>query len=404
MNTFKDIFELEFDGNIRRLIIKGVGNIEFDGTKLSFEPKGCCKFPFDLKKDSNLYIKKIFFTKMTELPLNEQVNSVSLSQNFLKYSYEILSEEFPFISKEDKQSRILLCKVFIELLEENNLSLSQAYVHTYIRLLELNLNLAEETNASKDDLYYALSKWLNACQNYQYTAFENNKLDREEKINEAIFINGNPKFCHIKEHIKKLIDTDERFKKLLKGLAENWYLKSRYNLYPTFIIFWSINKKLLFNLLLPRMFSAIIIGYILLAMAEETWKLAFNMWADKLSIVITVVLSLFAYFISYGYLWIEISKIGKYVRRRALHVFLIGFIESLLTGFFLCFLLNKYYTPQRLLPDLKLWQDLCFVYFSVNSTIFIYYPQVLSFFCPLALFIGIFVQIIWEDKPITHPL
>lgn len=392
MNTFRDIFKFECDGSIKKLIIEDVGNIEFDGSILSFKPKpeGCREVSFNLKEDSSLYIKKIFFSEISKLPLNEQVNSVSLFQNFLKYSYEILSEEFLFIPKEDNQSRIILCKVFIELLEENNLSLSRAYSYTYIRLLELNLKLAEEAKDSNDDLYYALSKWLNACQNYQYTTFEDNKLDREEKINEAIFISGKPKFCQIKVYLKKLTDKNEQFKRLLIDLVDNWYLKSRYSLWPVFIILCSVSKKRLLNLLLPRMLSAIIIGYILLVIAEEAWKLAYNMWNDYWKIISTSIIALGGSFL---YLWVEISKIGKNVKRRAFCVFIIGFLESLITGFCICRLINKYYTPQELEMDLYVPWIPCL------GNI-----QVLLLFVPLALFIGIFVQIIWEDKQITHPL
>jgi len=34
----------------------------------------------------------------------------------------------------------------------------------------------------------------------------------------------------------------------------------------------------------------------------------------------------------------------------------------------------------------------------------IVYPSVLLTYFPLALFIGVFVQILWEDKPITEQL
>lgn len=389
-------FELECCGNIRRLIAGGVGDIEFDICRLvlSFNPKDCCDVSFNLQKDSHLYTKKIFYLEMSKEPLKEQVNSIALFQNFLKYSYEIISENSCFMSKEDKESRIFFCRVFIELLEENNLSISQAYGYTYLKLLELNLELAEKKYNSEekklaDDLYYALSKWLNVCQNPQYTVFESEQIqiDRENETNKAIFKDG-----ELKPDLKGY-----RFQELIRNIAVNWYLKARYNIWTAKRLLCAVNSKSqLFNCFLPRMFSAIIVGYLALVMQGDAWKLAYRMYTYHPLLLLFVAMPLI-FIASFAYLYIEIAKISanwKDRLKRTLLIWIIGLLESSVIGLVICKFISEYFSSIILgLEDVFIEPVHC-----------LGYPQAFFLFFPLAMFIGIFVQIIWEEKPITHPL
>jgi hypothetical protein len=392
-------FELECCGGIRRLVVEGVGDIEFSRSVLSFQPKGCCDISFNLQKDSHLYTKKIFFLEMSKEPLKEQVNSIALFQNFLKYSHEIVSENSCFISEEDKESRIFLCQVFIELLEENKFNLSQAYSYTYLMLLELNLKLIEDryksdkTEESTNELYDALRKWLSVCQNSQYTSFESKKLNREDKIDKALFKDGKPK-VGLKEYTKE----DPRFRDLIRNTADNWYLKARYNLWIAGCLFWSVNNKgRLLNCLLPRMFSAIVVGYIPLVMQGDVWKLAYCMFYHNTVWIVMPLLLI----VSFAYLYIEISRISVNKRKtiwRAFCILSIGLLEALLVGFILCPLISIYFSPTTLSIEEEV------IKLAIEPVNCLGYPQAFFLFFPLAMFIGIFIQIIWEDKPITHPL
>jgi hypothetical protein len=157
----------------------------------------------------------------------------------------------------------------------------------------------------------------------------------------------------------------------------------------------------MFKLIIPRMLGAIVVGYLPLFMGGEVWGAAFllfNTWQGYLVVGL-------ALYISFAYLFVEINNTLRDKSEsfhRALTVWYIGFLESFAIGLILCHLTSKVLIDaakvQEIIPffdnqfKFQLWRF---------GTI---YPQALVLFAPLALFAGIFVQILWEDKPITQPL
>ncbi|MBD3184645.1 hypothetical protein GF312_20360, partial [Candidatus Poribacteria bacterium] len=231
----------QYDPNNKKFIAKidgkQIGDIYFDKSdlKLHFSTGEA----FELRKDNKIYLKKKYFSKITQDTSDnvEKFKSIILFQNFLKESAKIIDRK-DFIPKIPE--RIFLCQCFIELLEENDFHLSQ-YSDTYVKLLKLNLKLAEEdyqTWDANDDLYYALRKWLHVCMDFNYTAIEDQGYNRESEINKAIFNNGK-----IKNHLLK--SDDERFQTLLRKVARDWFMKSRYDMISAGKIFWhrNITKK-----------------------------------------------------------------------------------------------------------------------------------------------------------------
>jgi len=97
---------------------------------------------------------------------------------------------------------------------------------------------------------------------------------------------------------------------------------------------------------------------------------------------------------SFVYLQAEISKNVKEKRkvsRRSRSILFLGLVESLTMGLVFCDLFGAQLVKSS--SD-KILQG----FFGLI------YPKVVLLYFPLALFIGIFVQIFWEEKPITHPL
>lgn len=165
--------------------------------------------------------------------------------------------------------------------------------------------------------------------------------------------------------------------------------------YPlTFIFFFlSILKNFLlwFKIFLPRMIGGIVVGFFPLLFGEEAWKIINN-----LSDLEGSFLFIFSILFSGFYLYVEVhntikDKIISFFR--ALRVLCLGLIESFIVGLIIMDLITIAYTPL-----------LKFNYEPIVGLFGVIYPKILILYFPLALLIGIFVQIIWEEKPITQPL
>lgn len=156
---------------------------------------------------------------------------------------------------------------------------------------------------------------------------------------------------------------------------------------PFFIILAIINIMWL-KIIAPRLLAAIMLGFIVLGAAEEMWR-----YAAKINAWTALVIFLLSNLVSYAYLNIEITnaKISKNPRRQAGAIWALGFFESLIASLILSDLASQYFV------FIENHRPLCGIFGII-------YPQVVLIYSALALLIGIFVQVIWEDKPITHPL
>ncbi len=162
------------------------------------------------------------------------------------------------------------------------------------------------------------------------------------------------------------------------------------------ILFFLIKHQNTIRLWIPRLFGSIIVGYLPLIVGDELWK--FAILADRYTITAIVFLSLF---ISFLYILHEISNIvgyGKDVFRRSVNIFSNGVLYSFSIGIILLDILNAHFVSNMNDPQIFRSSHLHSGILGVID------PKVLLVFFPLALLIGIFVQIIWDDKPITEPL
>jgi len=166
-------------------------------------------------------------------------------------------------------------------------------------------------------------------------------------------------------------------------------------LFMFFLIDFISKRKttLYFKLLIPRLLGGIFIGYFPILIGEEVWSFVKEVNAFE-GFFIVILSSVFCLY----YLFTELNNVVKDIRVaffRSIRIWLIGLIESFLIGIFIQDLFARAFVKTLTNYSLIMPNGL------LGGNI---YPKVLLIYFPLALFIGIFVQLIWEDKPITHPL
>lgn len=186
------------------------------------------------------------------------------------------------------------------------------------------------------------------------------------------------------------------------------------------------------DLFLPRLFGAIVVGLSILVFESTVWDATINMkWINWL------LLSLSAYCGSLIYFFFDIHKStrlisfvsqtglenGKpgdpsirYSLRMAWKIFWIGLAESFSVTFLVTVIMAhaivfdnlKYIkmVPWNKVSNVSNWlmsQDgvLGFAWQFGSSALFVYLPKVIILWTGLALLIGAFVQLLWQDQQIT---
>ncbi|MCR4342765.1 MAG: hypothetical protein NUV40_02555 [Patescibacteria group bacterium] len=163
------------------------------------------------------------------------------------------------------------------------------------------------------------------------------------------------------------------------------------------LIIWHFIKicgnRLKVQLYIPRLLAAIIIGYFPLFVAKDAW--VFGMNCPPLVVLVLIPLCLI---FSFVYLFYKVNnnvEDRKIALERVLKIFYRGIIYSIISGTIIfdltCGTNMHDCTPEG-------YNNIYMGIFGVID------PTILLVFFPLALLIGIFVQIIWEDKPITHSI
>jgi hypothetical protein len=155
--------------------------------------------------------------------------------------------------------------------------------------------------------------------------------------------------------------------------------------------------------LLPRLFGGVLVGYIPLISSADLWR-----WLLTLPTLPAVLIWLLSLTISYMYLFMEARNVlddGRVtieIRRevwiRSTQVFLVGLTETYLVGLLLGELIGYAAMSGAVsgLPD--------GVTYSVINNWGTLVPKVILLYAPVALFLGILVQLIWEEKTVTQPL
>lgn len=279
-----------------------------------------------------------------------------------------------------------LYKRFIEL-KGFQLLWWESYTKTKYHLKEIALN--SNVKLDETDKEEAFYDWLKICINPQREVnydfyFEKNKLDREKEVKEILFDE--------KGDLRSIFKEKDDWQIRLRTIAD-WFLK-RYDIVTARKIYKHIKSKTFFDkirLFIPRLIGAIFIGFLPLIMGQETWELPL-----KLDYWWTIVLSILSWFFAYSYLTVECHNIIRKKNdalKRGVSVFLMGLLYSLVFAFVIVSVMGRHFVISE---DLKSkWVDF------MGTQI---YCENIIFFASLALLIGIFIQVFWEEKTITEPL
>ncbi len=197
----------------------------------------------------------------------------------------------------------------------------------------------------------------------------------------------------------------------LTGLAAWWCLWARGFHHMAFscdagvvvalgVVWQQLGWHNLLRLLLPRQLGAIIVGYFLLMIiGAEFWDVLRSILADWSWCAVWIPLGLCGLIVAYLN-WEVKSELGYALRqkdslRRAFSVALLGLMESVAVGVVFFNLVGHHLGSLFSEPFLPTCQGTAL---SLEQTIFVFT------YMTLALFVGIFVQIFWQEKPITVAL
>ncbi|HZO09149.1 MAG TPA: hypothetical protein VFC77_07215, partial [Myxococcota bacterium] len=164
-----------------------------------------------------------------------------------------------------------------------------------------------------------------------------------------------------------------------------------------------------FRAAVPRIAAGIIVGYLPIFFVDEVWALAARSFATQMSI------SFLLAFATLLYLYIEVQRRlqnSEVAFARARQIFALGFLQSFGVGLVLTGLLGPFMASRN-------WSESGADVAALRETLpplvaqlpeilgiapFLLFPGAVLFMAFLAFFLGTFLQLMWEDLPITEPL
>jgi hypothetical protein len=166
-----------------------------------------------------------------------------------------------------------------------------------------------------------------------------------------------------------------------------------------------------FHASVPRITAGIIVGYLPIFFIDEVWGLANRSWA-----LLTAV-SLLLGFVTLLYLYVEVQRrLGDVdlAFARARQIFLLGVLQSFVAGLVITGLTGGYMASrnwaevEQTVPVETLREILPAVVGQLPKIVGLEplyaFPAAVFVMTFLAFFIGTFLQLLWEDIPITEPL
>jgi hypothetical protein len=221
----------------------------------------------------------------------------------------------------------------------------------------------------------ALYEWLQICVNphdeinydFFFEKYKNEfKIDKEQEIQNILFVKEEGKV-----RLRNLFNNDDWHIRL--KTIENWFLK-RYDR-ETAQIISRCRKSTLFEkikLFYPRFIGAIIIGLLQMFLNNNSY-ITKEFSIGKLTFITIALLAL-----SFSYLFYECYNITNNLKISLKRSFILCIFSFWLLSIILMYIIYYLY-------DIK---------YSLNSFLI----------SSAAIFIGIFIQILWEEKTITEPL
>ena len=166
-----------------------------------------------------------------------------------------------------------------------------------------------------------------------------------------------------------------------------------------------------FNSSVPRIFAGVIVGYLPVFLIDEVWDLA-----SREAIAVGG-LALFLALITLLYIYIEVrGKLGptQVAFQRARAVFQLGVLQAFVAGLVMTtlvgpFMVERNWSPAAgELPLNLLRTGLDPIFGELPRIIgiepILVFPAAVGLMTFLSFFIGVFLQLMWEDLPITEPL
>lgn len=287
---------------------------------------------------------------------------------------------FPYNEK-DNFDKLAHYKRYIEIKELQQIWWEQ-YIQTKYYLKELVLNNKISEEEKKDGEERVFYDWLKICINSENDPnidfyFQKRELSKEEQVNQILFDD--------KGKLRKTFENNEWQIRLRR--IRTWFLK-RYNLYTAIKLHQNLRNKGLFeifDLMLPRLVCAILLGFIPLFSLPNIWTLPIDL---KLLYLIPLAGFVFIYFIYECSKSVAGDKDTLSISlNRVPPIFLYSIFWSFFFSYILYSILSNYYID-----------------FNNVVCTEIYPLKIIPFFAIVALDIGILIQIIWEDKTVTEPI
>jgi hypothetical protein len=167
----------------------------------------------------------------------------------------------------------------------------------------------------------------------------------------------------------------------------------------------------LFHTSVPRILAGVIVGYLPVFLIDEVWDLA-----DR-SVVTLAIIGFVLGITTLLYIYVEVQRrLGSspVALARARGIFLLGVLEAFGVGLVMTslvgpFMVSRNWSPaDGALPLESLRQVLDPLVGQLPKIIGVeplyVFPSAVFIMTFLSFFIGIFLQLMWEDLPITEPL
>lgn len=162
-----------------------------------------------------------------------------------------------------------------------------------------------------------------------------------------------------------------------------------------------------FHASVPRIMAGIIVGYLPIFFIDEVWSLANRGWFTLGSIVVVLGSTTLLY------LYIEVQRrLGdtNVAFARARQIFLLGTLQSAGIGLLFTGMIGRFMTARNWLPERsvegisELPPFIGQLPAVVGIDPFLTFPSAIFVMTFMSFFIGTFLQLMWEDLPITEPL
>jgi hypothetical protein len=166
-----------------------------------------------------------------------------------------------------------------------------------------------------------------------------------------------------------------------------------------------------FHASVPRILAGIIVGYLPIFFIDEVWSLASRSWLTLTSIVVVLGSTTLLY------LYIEVQRrLGDsdLAFARARQIFLLGVLQAAGIGLLFTGLIGRYMAVRNwvpggdALPLAEVREGLPPFVGQLPAMLgvepFLTFPSAIFMMTFMSFFIGTFLQLMWEDLPITEPL